>query len=207
MENLKKSPGKGVFMKKTWEELQKSGSPAMSMNDIVNFLEVDGKMLERQEVMDIVKRYFDRKLKNVVDEYGNEGTIWLSPPRKAEFAAALGVDTTTLARYVTGEYNGNEYVGGKTRGRVNKDDFDIVRKAYQIIQDHFEGKLSENRNPAGICYWLNNSANEKWSNEQSIRVSAENTRFNEPQISRDELLQIAESTGAGEIDGGMEPDF
>lgn len=207
MENLEKSPGKGVFMKKTWEELQKAGSPAMSMDDIINFLEVDGKMLERQEVMNIVKQYFDRKLQKVADEYGNVATIWLSPPRKAEFAAALGVDTTTLARYVTGEYNGNQYAGGKTRGRVNKDDFDIVRKAYQIIQDYFEGKLPENRNPAGICYWLNNSANEKWSNEQSLHISAETTRQNEPQLSRDELIQIAESNGAGALEDGREIDF
>ena len=106
---------------------------------------------------------------------------------KGELAAALGVDETTLSRYVSGKYNGREYIDGGTRGRISPSDFDLVRKAYQIITIFYESKLSENRNPAGIIYWLNNSLNEQWSNEQTFKIKAEENNSNMPQVSREEI--------------------
>ena len=88
---------------------------------------------------------------------------------------------------MSGKYNGREYIDGGTRGRISPSDFDLVRKAYQIITIFYESKLSENRNPAGIIYWLNNSLNEQWSNEQTFKIKAEENNSNMPQVSREEI--------------------
>lgn len=181
MENLEKRAGKGVFMKRQWQELEKAGSPAMSMNEISDFLEGGEKMLDRTEVINIIKRYFERKLQTVINEDGEEITVWKTAPRKNEFAAALGVSANTLARYVAGEYDGREYCEHPTKARVRKSDFDLIRKAYQIITDYYESKLPENRNPAGIIFWLKNANNEVWSDEQNVKIVADSGRGQDPQ--------------------------
>lgn len=180
--------GKGTFMRKTWEELRQAGCPAMSMTEIERFIKGGDEMLGRQEVQDCILKYFEGKLQVVIDEDSGEPiTIWRSAPMKGELAAALGIDETTLCRYVNGKYNGREYQTGGTRGRINPSDFDLIRKAYQIITMFYESKLSENRNPAGIIYWLNNSLNECWSNEQTFKIKAEEDNLGVPQLSREEI--------------------
>lgn len=203
MGNLTENKGKGVFMRKTWEELKQAGCPAMPLSEIENFIKGGDRVLTREEVQDCIFGYFDRKLQTVVDEDSGElVTIWKSAPMKGELAAALGIDETTLSRYVSGKYNGHEYVGGRTRGRISPSDFDLVRKAYQIITIFYESKLSENRNPAGIIYWLNNSLNEQWSNEQTFKIKAEENNSNMPQQSREEIA----ARHAGYI-GAAEPEL
>lgn len=192
MGNLPKNTGKGTFMRKTWEDLKQAGCPAMPLTDIERFIKGDDEMLTRKEVEDRIFQYFRRKLQTVIDEdTGEQVTIWRSAPMKGELAAALGIDETTLCRYVGGKYNGRTYIDGGTRGRINPKDFDLVRKAYQIITIYYESKLSENRNPAGIIYWLNNSLNEQWSNEQSFKIKTENEDNKlRPQLSMDELARL-----------------
>lgn len=189
MGNHPENTGKGSFMRKTWEELKQAGCPAMPLSEIQSFIEGDDNMmLTRKEVQDCIFRYFDRKLQTVIDEdSGKPVTIWKSAPMKGELAAALGIDETTLCRYVSGKYNGREYVNGGTRGRISPSDFDIVRKAYQIITIFYESKLSENRNPAGIIYWLNNSLNQQWSNEQTFKIKAEESDSELSHLGREEI--------------------
>ncbi len=192
MDNLSKNTGKGTFMRKTWEELKQAGCPAMPLTDIETFIKGGDEMLTRQEVEDCIFRYFSRKLQTVIDEdTGEQITIWRSAPMKGELAAALGIDETTLSRYVSGKYNGRTYVDGGTRGRISPKDFDLVRKAYQIITIYYESKLSENRNPAGVIYWLNNSLNEQWSNEQSFKIKTENDDTAiRPQLTMKEIARM-----------------
>lgn len=188
MDNLVENTGKGSFARRTWEELKQAGCPAPPLSEIHNFIKGGDEMLTREEVQDCIFGYFERKLQTVIDEEtGDRVTIWKSAPMKSELAAALGIDATTLSRYVSGKYNGREYVGGGTRGRISPSDFDVVRKAYQIITIFYESKLSENRNPAGIIYWLNNSLNEQWSNEQTFKIKAEENNSNMPQESREQI--------------------
>lgn len=202
MGNLPENTGKGAFMRKTWEELKQAGCPAMPLSEIQNFIKGGDRVLTREEVQDCIFGYFDRKLQTVIDEDSGElVTIWKSAPMKGELAAALGVDETTLSRYVSGKYNGREYIDGGTRGRISPSDFDLVRKAYQIITIFYESKLSENRNPAGVIYWLNNSLNEQWSNEQTFKIKAEENNSNMPQASREEIA----ARHAGYI-GAKEPE-
>ena len=179
--------GKGSFMRKTWEELKQAGCPAMPLLEIESFIKGGDEMLTRKEVQDCILGYFDRKLQTVIDEdSGEQVTIWKSAPMKGELAAALGIDETTLCRYVSGKYNGREYTGG-AKGRISPSDFDLVRKAYQIITIFYESKLSENRNPAGIIYWLNNSLNQQWSNEQTFKIKPEESDSSIAYASREEI--------------------
>lgn len=189
MGKLIENKGKGVFMKRTWEELQKGGSLAPTFSEIEDLLREDQtKVLRREEVQDIILQYFKSKLQQVVDDdTGEIVTIWRSAPTKTELAAVLGVDPVTLSRYVAGKYNGRLYVDGGKAGRVSPEDFDLVRKAYQIISNYYESKLHENRNVAGVIYWLNNSLNPHWSNEQTVTVKTEDNNQSIPQQSREEI--------------------
>ena len=188
MSNVPSNVGKGSSMRKTQEELRQAGCPAMPLSEIQNFIKGGDRMLTREEVQDCILGYINRKLQTVIDEDSGEPvTIWRSAPMKGELAVALGIDETTLCRYVSGKYNGREYINGGTRGRISPSDFDLVRKAYQIITIFYESKLSENRNPAGIIYWLNNALNEKWSNEQTFKIEAEENNSNMPQATREEI--------------------
>lgn len=189
MEELREKQGKGNFMRKTWEELQKGGSLAPAFSEIEDLIREDQtRVLRREEVQDIILQYFKSKLQKVVDDdTGEIVTIWRSAPTKTELAAVLGVDPVTLSRYVAGKYNGRSYVDGGKVGRVSPDDFDLVRKAYQIISNYYESKLHENRNVAGVIYWLNNSLNPHWSNEQTVTLKTEDNNQNIPQQSREEI--------------------
>lgn len=203
MEELSKKQRKGNFMRKTWEELQKGGSLAPTFSEIEDLIREDqNKVLRREEVQDIILQYFKSKLQKVVDDdTGEIVTIWRSAPTKTELAAVLGVDPVTLSRYVAGKYNGRSYVDGGKVGRVSPDDFDLVRKAYQIISNYYESKLHENRNVAGVIYWLNNSLNPHWSNEQTVTLKTEVNNQNIPQQSREEIA----ARHAGYI-GAAEPE-
>lgn len=201
MDELREKQGKGNFMRKTWEELQKGGSLAPTFSEIEDLIREDQtKVLRREEVQDIILQYFKSKLQKVVDDdTGEIVTIWRSAPTKTELAAVLGVDPVTLSRYVAGKYNGRSYVDGGKVGRVSPDDFDLVRKAYQIISNYYESKLHENRNVAGVIYWLNNSLNPHWSNEQTVTLKTEDNNQNIPPQSREEIAaRHAEYIGAAE---------
>lgn len=163
------------FMVRQWEDLKKSGGVTFSLNQMEQILQGgDGAMLTREEVMNKVISYFNSCVKVVLDEDTQEKvTTWVRNPTKSGLALCLGIDKQTLLDYTKGVNS-----DGKAFSRTNPDykrvvaaeDFDILQRAYGLIETFYEEKLGENRNVAGIIYWLNNANNTKWSNEQEIRL-------------------------------------
>lgn len=175
------------FMVRQWEDLKKSGGVTFSLNQMEKILQGgDGAVLTRDEVMSRVVNYFNSCVKVVIDEDTREKvTTWVRNPTKSGLALCLGIDKQTLLDYVKGVNS-----DGKAYSRTNPDykrvvateDFDILQRAYSLIETFYEEKLAENRNNAGTIYWLNNANNTKWSNEQEFKFSAEPKT--EPIVSR-----------------------
>lgn len=162
------------FMVRQWEDLKKSGGVTFSLNQMELILQGgDGTVLTREEVMRKVIDYFNSCVKVVLDEDTQEKvTTWVRNPTKSGLALCLGIDKQTLLDYVKGVNS-----DGKAYSRTNPDykrivateDFDILQRAYSLIETFYEEKLGENRNNAGTIYWLNNANNTKWSNEQEFK--------------------------------------
>ena len=172
--SLEKIQGKGQFMKRNWEELKKSGGIALPISDIKAILEEgDVEMLNREEVLERITNYFNSCLRIAIDENtGEQVPTWVRNPTKSGLALALGVDAQTLIDYVKGVNStgrGFSWTNPDAKRVVSNEDFDIVRKAYALIESFYEEKLGDNRNNAGVIYWLNNTANSKWSNEQEFK--------------------------------------
>lgn len=175
------------FMVRQWEDLKKSGGVTFSLNQMEQILQGgNGAVLTRDEVMSRVINYFNSCVKVVIDEDTQEKvTTWVRNPTKSGLALCLGIDKQTLLDYVKGVNS-----DGKAYSRTNPDykrvvateDFDILQRAYSLIETFYEEKLAENRNNAGTIYWLNNANNTKWSNEQEFKFSAEPK--SEPIVSR-----------------------
>lgn len=165
------------FMVREWEEMKKAGGVAFSMEQITDMLQGgEERMLSRDEVLDKVKGYFNSCVKTVIDaDSGGTVTTWVRNPTKSGLALVLGVDKQTLLDYVKGVNSANKPFNSTNpdyKRVVAVEDFDILRKAYALIEDFYEQKLGENRNNAGTIYWLNNAHNTKWSNEQEFRFGA-----------------------------------
>jgi hypothetical protein len=121
-----------------------------------------------------IKDFFNSVIAVEELEDGKFASTWIKAPTKSELAMRLGVDPTTLARYAIGYNNGQPYTSGKAnRSKINKADFDLVRKAYTIIESYYEGKLSANVNANGIIFWLLNISKTKWSNENEVLLTAQ----------------------------------
>ena len=165
------------FMVREWEDLKKAGGVAFSLEQIDNMLQGGVKeVLSREDVLERVKGYFDSCLKVVIDaDSGEPTTTWVRNPTKSGLALILGIDKQTLLDYVKGVNSANKpfsSIKPDYKRVVAAEDFDILRKAYAIIEDFYEQKLGENRNNAGTIYWLNNAHNTKWSNEQEFHFGA-----------------------------------
>lgn len=175
---MSESGEKKRFMVRQWEDLKKSGGVTFSLNQMEQILQGgDGAVLTREEVMSKVIGYFNSCVKVVLDEDTQEKvTTWVRNPTKSGLALCLGIDKQTLLDYVKGVNS-----DGKAYSRTNPDykrvvateDFDILQRAYSLIETFYEEKLGENRNNAGTIYWLNNANNTKWSNEQEFKFSTE----------------------------------
>lgn len=162
------------FMVRQWEDLKKSGGLTFSLDQMEKILQGgDGVVLTRAELMGKVIGYFNGCVKVVLDEDTQEKvTTWVRNPTKSGLALCLGIDKQTLLDYVKGVNS-----DGKAYSRTNPDykrivateDFDILQRAYSLIETFYEEKLADNRNNAGTIYWLNNSSNTKWSNEQEFK--------------------------------------
>lgn len=166
------------FMVRQWEDLKKSGGVTFSLNQMEQILQGgDGAVLTREEVMSKVIGYFNSCVKVVLDEDTQEKvTTWVRNPTKSGLALCLGIDKQTLLDYVKGvNSDGKTYSWTKPDHKrvVATEDFDILQRAYSLIETFYEEKLGENRNNAGTIYWLNNANNTKWSNEQEFKFSAE----------------------------------
>lgn len=190
------------FMQRQWEELKKAGGIAFPVDRLEELLQgnEEEEVLSRDEVIKRVKEYFASCIQMAIDEETEtELSTWVRNPTKTGLALALGIDKQTLLDYVKGLNCKNEpfsIENPNSRRIINTSDFDILRRAYQIIEDFYEQKLGENRNNAGVMYWLNNAHNSKWSNEQEFKfgVPVEQPK---PSLSNAELPRLDSKTDAG----------
>lgn len=175
MKNEEKSDGRGQYMVRAWEEAKKAGGLSYSPEQIEAILEEsDDVVLTRAEVKDKISAYFQSCLMLSRDEdTQEENYVWKRNPTKSGLALALGVSPQTVVDYVKGtDRRGNIYKAeGENKGRqkIATADFDLIRKAYTLIEDFYEQKLGDNRNNAGVIFWLNNKENTRWSNEQEFK--------------------------------------
>lgn len=165
--------GRGSFMVSTWQELKKAGGIAFSPEQLdALLLQEDDKMLTREEVENRIRSYFLNCTKVEENEDGELVYVWAKNPTKSGLALALGISVGTLCDYIKGsDRHGNPYkiTERKNPQRINTSDFDLLHRAYQLIESFYEEKLADNRNNAGTIYWLNNRNNQKWSNEQEFK--------------------------------------
>lgn len=189
-----KTDGRGQYMVRAWEEAKKVGGIAYSPQEIDNILnEEDGKMLTREEVQGRIGAYFKSCVTVGEDEDTGEITyIWKRNPTKSGLALALGVAPATLIEYVKGQTRKGEIykqegVGGMQK--IHTKDFDLLRKAYVLIEDFYEQKLGDNRNNAGVIFWLNNRENTKWSNQQEFQFGT-TEQFEKQLLSASELPKL-----------------
>lgn len=167
---------RGQHVVTAWQELRKSGGIAYSPEQLDVLLQGgDDRMLTREEVTERIRSYFLTCMTVEEDENGELIHAWKKNPTKTGLALALGVSNQTLCDYVKGvDRKGNNYKLDmkKNPQKVNTADFDLIRKAYQIVEDFYESKLADNRNNAGVIFWLNNRENTKWSNEQEFKFGS-----------------------------------
>ncbi len=203
-------PDKRRFMVRQWEDLKKSGGVTFPIETINEILQRGGtEMLTREELINKVVGYFNSCVKVVIDEdTGERVTTWIRNPTKTDLALILGIDKQTLIDYVKGTNSaGSSFSCDRPDYKrvVATADFDILRKAYSLIESFYEGKLADNRNNAGVIYWLNNANNTRWSNEQEFKFST-NSNINSS-IGKQTPDQIAKQYGyVLETDGDYDSD-
>lgn len=199
MKNEEKPDGRGQYMVRAWAEAKKAGGLSYSPEQIESILEeCDDLVLTRAEVKNKISAYFQNCLTVSKDEDTQEiNYVWKRNPTKSGLALALGVSPQTMIDYVKGsDRRGNIYKAkGENKGRqkVATADFDLIRKAYILIEDFYEQKLGDNRNNAGVIFWLNNRENSRWSNEQEFRFGT----VEQPErrvLSAQELPKLGEYT-------------
>lgn len=210
-ELVKKNNNRGVFAIEQWKDLRKSGGIAPSIAEIENVLQGDNKkMYSREEVIIRISNYFQSCITDTVDEETGEVVrVWCRNPTKAGLALSLGLSSQTLADYVSGirsdgvAFSKNE----NSRRIVSNEDFDILRKAYSLIEMFYEEKLGENRNNAGVIFWLNNLQNNRWSNEQSFKFDYRPQVEERRCLTTDELPQLSGSAKTDNVTLSMLPQF
>lgn len=163
MNELKEqSKGKGLAMRKSWEEMHKGGGIAPTPEIIQSILRSDNDMtLSREEVIEKISGYLLSKITVKENpETGVQSAVWSGVPTKAGLALALGVSPATLCRYVAGAWGGNRYNPESPNSHpiINPEDFDLLRKAYTMVEDFYEGRLGSNGQPVGAIFWLKNKA-------------------------------------------------
>lgn len=164
------------FMVREWEQIRKGGGVTFSVEQVQGILEMESnKVLSREELITKVLNYFSDCIEVVEDaDTGKKVSTWKRNPTKSGLALCLGVDKQTLLDMVKGlNSSGKPYsiTSPDIKRVVAVEDFDILRKAYAIIETFYEEKLADNRNVAGVIYWLNNAVNTKWSNEQEFKFA------------------------------------
>lgn len=194
MENLSGS-GRGIFAVQQWQELRKGGGVAIPPEQIKELLANKRKEpFSREELISTVSDYFAScQTVTINEETGEEIRLWTKTPTKSGLALRLGVTPQCLLDYVKGSYGGgntpyrSDSISTNGLRKVRTEDFDVLRTAYTVIESFFEDKLSENRNVAGVIYWLNNSARANWANDQTVTLDAVSKVQNGPEITRQEI--------------------
>jgi hypothetical protein len=196
---------KGDNTKMSWADIRKGGGIAPTATELQDLLEGENFMImSRDDLIAKVQAYFQNCTKSIEDEATGELVpTWCKAPTKSGLALALGISSETLIDYINGKnsdgkpYREDERADNKRT--ISVKDFDVLRRAYQIITDFYEGKLYENRNVAGCIYWLNNNNNRYWSNLQDAIVIEQSTKqLTASQLPRldtsvTEIMQLAQS--------------
>lgn len=194
------------YMRSDEWEAKKAGGLSYSPEQIQAILEErDDIVLTREEVKNRISAYFQSCLTLSQDEDTQEvNYVWKRNPTKSGLALALGVSPQTVVDYVKGsDRRGNVYkIEGENKGRqkIATADFDLIRKAYILIEDFYEQKLGDNRNNAGTIFWLNNKENTRWSNEQEFKFGMVEQK-ERPVLTADQLPRL---DGSGKIVGLVE---
>jgi hypothetical protein len=176
-----KTDRRGQHMVLAWQEAKKAGGIGYSPQQIDFFLnEREDVMLSRNEVKDRISDYFQSCMTIATDEEtGETNFVWKRNPTKSALAVCLGITADTLISYVKGaDKHGNMYKQQGFNDKVQKiatADFDLLRRAYSLIESFYEEKLGDNRNNAGTIFWLNNRENTKWSNQQEFTFNTPDT--------------------------------
>lgn len=182
---------RGSYAISLWEQIRKSGGPAPSLESIENYLseDVNTDMISREELRSRILKYFDSLIVDTVDhETGENVRTWVKAPSKNGLSIALGISTQTLADIVRGGYAPGVTYKDKpnTRQIISTNDRDLIVKAFQLIEEFYEGQLAINKNHSGEIFWLLNANRSVWTNEEKLTLSAENVQ-NGPEITRQEI--------------------
>jgi hypothetical protein len=195
-ELISKTDNRGQYMAMAWQEAKKVGGIAYTPQQIETILEeCDDVVLTREETKQRISAYFQSCITVAEDENTHElNYVWKKNPTKSGLALILGVSPQTLIEYVKGfDRKGNVY---KTQNqkenvqKINTNDFDLVRKAYALIEDFYEQKLADNRNNAGVIFWLNNRENSRWSNEQEFKFGTVENKEEKHILTASELPKL-----------------
>lgn len=195
-----KQENRGAFAIEQWKEMKKAGGIAPKLSEIQEILQGSNSDMKftRQEVIERISDYFSSCTGDAVDEETGETVrVWKRNPTKAGLALSLGLSSQTLADYVSGNRSdGKPYSEARedVKRAISNGDFDVIRKAYSLIEMFYEEKLAENRNNAGTIFWLNNLQNDRWSNEQSFKFDYQTEQRNAPTLTAADLPRLDAST-------------
>lgn len=200
MEDSKQSKGRGSYIKRSWEDINKGGGEAPSPAEVSHYLLNTGskRQLPREEVQNRINNYFSSCIEEYEDEDTNETFFrWRRNPTKAGLAIALGVTAETLSHYVANRVWGKEYAN-TVQSTVSRNDFDLIQAAVSVIQSYYEGNLGKNRNNSGSIFWLLNVGEERWTNTQTIKTISDE-QGQAPALSQEEIRQIVEQVEQGDV--------
>ena len=178
MGDLTEYKGKGAFAIRNWQEIAKGGGISPTPTEITDYLQGTPAQLSRSELIQKITGYITGCMEEFEDEdTGATAFRWKRNPTKSGLARAIGVSAETLSRYYRGEHDNMAYGSNGVGGRksvVNHNDFDIIRHAYSVIEEFYEGKLANNQNNAGSIFWLKNRDNVRWQDEKEFTVTPGN---------------------------------
>lgn len=168
---LTKADNRGQFMKQQFSVAGGVAPTDEILTELFNPERKDRK-LTRQELSKRIVDYFKTCIDEIMDESGSIEKVWKKPPTKSGFCLYLGISQRTLSNYLKDERSDNKpfnTAADEHNSRIiSTSDFDLIHRAVAVIESFYEDKLSENRNVAGVIFWLNNLQNPTWSNEQAI---------------------------------------
>lgn len=192
---LTKTDNRGAFMKAQFS----GGGVAPSDATLSELFDTEKQpyKLTRKELSDRIIRYFRSCFDEVVDEEtGQTERVWKIPPTKSGFCLAVGISQKTLSNYLKDERTDrkpfNDSGDEHTNRIVSTQDFDLLHTAVSVIENYYESKLAENRNVAGIIFWLNNINNPAWSNQQAFSFDVKPYGMREDDNSSDSLPDLWE---------------
>ena len=194
---LVKTDNRGAFMKSQFS----GGGSAPSDALLTELFDTEKKIykLTRKELADKIIQYFRGCFDEVVNETGQTERVWKTPPTKSGLCLALGISQKTLSNYLKDERTDRKPFNDSADEHINRivstSDFDLIHIACSLIENYYEQKLSENRNVAGVIFWLNNLRNPTWSNTQSFNFDVRSINDREDGAALEDLPDLSKFEG------------